>query len=104
MVPISAPDWLPENRAHWNAFLNSPTGLVLMARLRAVQGQVATTACADAFHTQHSAGTANGWNECRQWLESLSRSSRVIEEAKDSQKSTDSQSPGEASLAERLSP
>lgn len=93
-----APDWLPRHQTAWKHFLESETGQVLWARYRAIHGQVAIEACKDQFHTSHAAGTANGWHECGQWLLSLSRSSRVIEEP------TDSLPPGEAELAERFSP
>lgn len=71
------PDWHPGHRDAWNAFLRTPTGQVLMGRMRGLQGAVATRACADVFHTSHSAGTANGWHEALQWLESLASTKSI---------------------------
>lgn len=108
---ILAPDWLPGHQGSWNLFLRSPAGVVLMARLKAVAHQVSVVACKDSFHTSHSAGTANGWNEAVQWLESLSRSSRVIEDSTaeavpqpGTESQNDTPAPGEELLRERLSP
>jgi hypothetical protein len=78
-----------------------------MARYQVIEGAVATQACKDVFHTAHSAGTANGWNQARLWLESLSRSSRVTEDSTpDTQgvPQNDNPTPGETSLVELYSP
>lgn len=100
-----APDWRHDHQGTWNQFLATDAGYVLMARLRAVEAQVATNACKDFMHPAHSAGTANGWNECRLWLESLSRSSRVNEPSgQEDNLATDMPRPGEAALHELLSP
>jgi hypothetical protein len=72
-------------------------------RMRAITSQVAVNACKDVFHTSHSAGVAQGWSEAQAWLESLSRSSRVIEDlAPDG--ATDNPLGGDPALVERLSP
>lgn len=97
-APTAAPDWLPQHQAAFKRFLESEAGIVFWARYRAVTAAVAKNACADAFHTAHSAATAHGWHECGDWMLSLSRSSRVIEEP------TDSLPPGEAELVEQFSP
>lgn len=79
-----------------------------MARLTAVTNAVAAQACGDVFHTQHSAGTAHGWNECRQWLESLSRTSRVTDappsQVNEANNQTDKQASGRDELLERYAP
>jgi hypothetical protein len=83
---IAAPvavDWTEGHKLALATFLSSPVGLDLLMRGRAVAALLGAKACADVFHTSHSAGTAHGFNECLQWLESLSRSSRVIEETGD---------------------
>lgn len=88
-----------------NAFLGSPAGRVLMARGRAIQFHNAAQACADVFHTQHSAGAAKGFGECLDWIESLSRACRVEQESgPDTQGQTDTLSPGEAALRDSMSP
>lgn len=74
-APGLAPDWLPEFQGAWQVFLREPAGQALMARMRSVSALVARKACADVFHTSHSAGVARGWDEATQWLESLSRTS-----------------------------
>jgi hypothetical protein len=102
--PGLAPDWDDTCRAQFRQFLGSPTGKTLLARMRAVAATVSARACADAFHTSHSAGTANGWNESILWLESLSRSSRVPEESGPDTGQTDSPPTGESVLAEIWSP
>ena len=96
----SAPDWLPEHQAAWLAFLRTNAGATVMARCRAISCQVASSACKDVFHTQHSAGIAAGWEECRTWLESLSRASRAPDDAND----IPGAAQDEPSLSEILSP
>jgi hypothetical protein len=103
-----APDWSPEHQAHLKQFLASPAGLALMARGRAVLADTAVRACHDPFHTQHSAARAAGFSDGLKWLDSLSRSSRVPEEAtpagSQTQKQTDTSPLGEMELRESLSP
>lgn len=101
-----APDWGPDEQAHWRQFLLSPGGKALMGRMRAVHYAVATGACADAFNTVHAGGRAAGWQEAMSWLETLSRASRANEEPTPGNRgeSTDNHRPGEAELIERYSP
>jgi hypothetical protein len=103
-----APDWMPEHRAAWQAFLNSPAGVVLMHRGRAIQFHNSTAACKDVFHTSHSAGTAHGFGECLDWLVGLSRTSRAPEVANpqgEENAGTDTTRPeGETALRELMSP
>lgn len=103
----SAPDWLPENQAHWNHFIQSPTGRVLLTRGRAIEFHNATNACKDVFHTSHSAGVAHGFGEALNWLESLSRTSRVsedsLQEGPTAQKANDTSPTDESELRELLS-
>lgn len=77
-----------------------------MLRFRAVEALVATNACKAELHSEHRAGTANGWQECRAWLESLSRCSRVNEPSghEETLANFDMPAPGEAPLHELLSP
>jgi hypothetical protein len=97
-------DWSEEHRAHWAQFLSTPTGQAFLARWRVLEGLVATQSCKDVFHTAHSAGTANGWNQSRVWAESLSRAARAHAETGPAVKPDDSQKQGRSSLAELLSP
>ena len=76
----SAPDWTDDHAGMWEMFLRGPVGRDLLLRGKAVAAAVSARAVADQFHTSHSAGVAHGWNEAMTWLESLSRSSRVIDE------------------------
>lgn len=112
-----APEWEPAHQAAWSSFLyNTAAGVALMGRLRAIEALTAVQACAKTIPSaerHHAAGRANGWTECRLWLESLSRSSRVTDEQEQAQPSAgaetadtnnDKQAPGEAQLLERLSP
>jgi len=72
--------WTADHAADWWAYLKSPVGQDLLARGRKLAVAQSAIACADVFHTAHSAGTANGWNQAMTWLESLSRASRVNED------------------------
>lgn len=102
-----APDWTEAHKLAWAHFLASQPGMDLMARARVVAMEVSQKACADAFHTSHSAGTAHGWNEALAWLESLSRTSRVNDEAarpKNEPDPTDMQSPRRGELYELFAP
>jgi hypothetical protein len=66
---------------------------------------LADTASQDVFHTSHSAGAAKGFGEALQWLRSLSRTSRVIEESgPDTIGPTDTPPFGEPALRELMSP
>lgn len=101
-----APQWFPECEQAWKTFLATNAGLTLMGRLRAVECQVAIAACSNPMNTVHAAGAANGWTECRQWLESLSRSSTRNQGgplAEADLPDHDVQPPAEAELYERFS-
>ncbi|HVX56968.1 MAG TPA: hypothetical protein VHA37_04500 [Candidatus Saccharimonadales bacterium] len=101
-APVAV-DWLPEDQAAWVTFLRTTTGQRLLARMRAIESQVAINACQDVFHTAHSAGMAKGWHEALTWLQSLSRSSRVHEDqAPDG--APDNPPGGDPALVERYSP
>lgn len=94
----SAPEWTAEHMMAMKFVLSQPMGQTMIARGRAIQFNLQTTACADVFHTQHSAGMAKGWGDCLNWLESLSRASREPEAT------TDKDESGEASILEHYSP
>lgn len=104
--PTQAPDWGPESMVALRAFLGSPTGLVLMARGRSIQFRNATAACADVFHTSHSAGAAKGFGECLDWLESLSRSCSVTQASSSEDMEQNDTQPldGETALRDAMSP
>jgi len=102
--PGAAPDWLPEHRAQWHQFWHSPTGRVLLARGRAIHFETAARACADVFHTAHSAGAAQGFGEALAWLDSLSRSARAPAEASPADGHPDTPPTGEPELRELYSP
>lgn len=91
----TAPDWNADDRAFWSQFLASKTGQTLLRRGRAIQCETQRTACADVFHTQHSAGAAKGFGECLDWLETLSRTSRVTEDSGPESGQTDTNPNGE---------
>ena len=95
-VPV-APDWTPVDQGHWQHFLASNTGKSLWARLRAVELVNALEAVQLSSNVDHSAGKAAGFVECRQYLESLSRTSCVTG---DDRPPTE----GESALLERISP
>lgn len=94
-VPIAAPDWLPVNRLAWSNFLQSEHGKILLARGRAIEFETARAACKEPFHVEHSAGKAAGFKECLDWLESLSRSSRVPDDSRSESEQTDTEPTGE---------
>jgi hypothetical protein len=112
MAAPLAPDWLPEFEQAWKVFLARDVGHALMERLRAIEYHVALAACKAG--SAHAAGSALGWTECRQWLESISRSSARQSDGPsragadlaqtESQNLLDTQPLGEAELCERLSP
>lgn len=85
-------------------FLAGPTGATLLRRGRAVHYDTAARACADLFHTQHSAGVAVGFGQCLDWLEKLSRSCRGLQDDGPASRGTDTATPGEPALRELLSP
>ena len=109
-VPASAPDWRPEHQTAWRTFLASPAGTTLRLRGRAIQFHTATQACQDVFHTSHSAGSAKGFGECLDWLDSLSRASTRSNDdslsggTEGSEKTNDATPSGETVLRELLSP
>jgi hypothetical protein len=105
--PDWTPDWTGEHQAALAIFLRQPAGQDLVRRWRAVAATVAAQACADVFHTSHSAGTAHGWHEALRWFESLSRTSCVTDEngrASTGAAETDNQSPGRNELVELFAP
>lgn len=104
-----APDWEPEHQRDLQHFLSSPTGRVFAARAQAVHADMAIRACGDSITPAHSAGKAAGFGDCIRWIDSLSRSSRAIEEGKPAQpaaeQATDDTHPrGATDLRERLAP
>jgi hypothetical protein len=101
-----APDWEPEHQRELNSFLRSGTGVVLMERMRAVEANTAARACKEPYHIEHSAGIALGFNQARDWIESLSRVARdpATSAPEDSSPEHHTLSIGESELRERLSP
>lgn len=105
--PGHEPDWTAADRAAWRTFLAGPTGQRLLARGRAVQYDTAARACQEVLHTPHAAGVAEGFRQCLDWLENLTRVSRALDTpATDGANSPplDTQLPGEAALRELMSP
>lgn len=96
----SAPDWLPQHERVWRGFLSSDCGQVLWARLRAVEAFNALRAVQDAISSGHSAGRAAGFQDCRLYLESLSRTSL----ARPNNETDVQPIGGESELYERMSP
>jgi hypothetical protein len=101
-APIRLPKpslWNEDDARVWAAFLNSATGRRLANRLENQVSQQHEAACADVFHTAHSAGVAVGFRECRHWLLSLSRVTGE-QVTKPSEPPTE----GEPDVLEQLSP
>jgi hypothetical protein len=112
-LPEADAAWSDDHARAWEQFLSSEVGISFMARFKAVADGVSKEACADQFHTSHSAGTANGWHQARQWAaslantsDSISRTSRAHDEAmaQPQYEPTDSQAAGRAELVERYAP
>ncbi len=68
--PLSAP-WMVDDVLNLAKFLETPTGIKLRQRARAMEYSTAVSSCRDAFHTAHSAGIATGVSDTINWLESL---------------------------------
>jgi hypothetical protein len=98
-------EWTESDVSALRGFLGGPVGQKLLRRGRSMEAAVAVNACADAFHTSHSAGRAFGVSETLTWLESLTQIqiSRETGDQVSKETSTSSQE-SEAEWVGRLSP
>lgn len=118
----AAPDWSLEHQVVLNRFLATDAGDVFLARMRAVEADLARRMVQDVMHTSHSAGRAAGFGDAVKWVNSL-RKANVPDEANEfsersssasddtlagvaeGQQATDGRDPkGEDRLLERYSP
>jgi hypothetical protein len=103
------PQWTADHQKAWVTFLASPTGLVLLERMRAVAGKNAMLGAQDMMHAAHSGGRAAGFYDALLWLDSQARiefeQSIEISGASADQDATSAQPlHGEAALREHYSP
>lgn len=103
------PQWTPDYQKAWVTFLASPTGMVLIERMRQVAGRNALTGAQDVMHPAHSAGRTAGFYDALLWLDSQARiefeQNIEISGASADQDATSAQQPsGEAALREHYSP
>lgn len=75
-----SPVWTSTDKENLGRFLRGDTGRKLIQRLRATEAANAIASVKDVFHTQHSAGQAQGYGDAIEHLISLSRSCRVEQE------------------------
>jgi hypothetical protein len=69
-LPLVAP-WTDSERGTLANFLQSSTGVKLLARLRATEARCAIDGAKDVLHTSHSAGVTVGYGACVKQLISL---------------------------------
>lgn len=99
-ILMQSPTWSVRNAADFVAFLKTDTGACFIQRLRCIAAQNAIKGSFEKRYTIHAAGVSAGWNECADWVHSLSRVSGVQDT-----KPNDGQTPqDEASLLELYSP
>lgn len=105
----AAPQWTADHQRAWVTFLASPTGMVLVERMRHVAGTNAINGAQDVMHSAHSAGRTAGFYDALLWLDSQARiefeQNIEISGADADQSATSAQQPsGEAALREHYSP
>lgn len=105
-VNLTEAGWSSEAKTALIDFLRSYGGKALMARARHIQHQLLVGVAGSSYVPNPTA--ARHWCECLDWIESLSRASARSTEAPptsaDNSSETDTPSPGETMLRERLSP
>jgi hypothetical protein len=99
------PVWGADEARATAAFLNSPAGQLFSKRIRSVAAHVAIQGANDRANTIHSAGVSAGWNECVQYIHSLSRVSGDQDTPQVGASNLKDKSPieDESALLERLS-
>lgn len=99
-------EWTTTDIGVWRSFLKTDTGRKYLDRARSMVASSCISSCSDSMHTAHSAGTGHGMNEFLKWQLSLASEKMLesISQPTGAQVDNTSESYGQASLLEKLSP
>ena len=99
---VRAETWTVMDRDSWRAFLGTPLGRKIIARMRATEYVVAVKGAGDLMHSAHSAGLTVGYGQAITHLETLAVS--AAQPAAEDQTAARTEETEHLELLGRLSP